>query len=456
MKNKTITLLAHFRSYIYHLGADRKHKTDRERMEKLSREEKDKFQPSYDCTVFSEAPLDTTMQPDSIGSTAIASSSSSYGMTRPTSSANSVAITTHTGSSPGGAGGVDHSSISVKWSSPKTHHHQQQQPPQQHHSHHLPHHHNNVSPTVSGGDNEDFGRDSPMNSDPDVPTPIESGSDNLPPHNGWSHAHHQQPPQHLPAHHHGHHPPTSAHAQRSSSAGPTSFLGLGLNGVFSSANGVSGRPSVSPSTSFGSANGDLNGSYTRGSNGDVDPLMQLQHQPHYQPPPTSSQSPAGLAVPVILSPDSSAPVVAAWLVRNRFANYVRVFNHFSGEDLLRLSREDFVQICGLADGIRLDNALQRRHVRPRLTLYVCMENDHVYHPIYLESPSLEEFKAKLGETTGLAPEAVKEMYCQGPSGIHIFVSEQFIANIRDQSRIAVRIVKDENSAKIYVLFRILE
>ena len=163
-----------------------------------------------------------------------------------------------------------------------------------------------------------------------------------------------------------------------------------------------------------------------------------------------------MAVPATLSPEASAAVVAAWLVRNRFGNYVRVFNDFSGEDLLRLTREDFVQICGLADGIRLDNALQRRHIRPRLTLYVCMENDHVYHPLYLESPSLEEFKAQLGESTGLAPEAVKEMYCQGPSGIHIFVSEQFIANIRDQSRIALRIVKDEGSAKIYVLFRILE
>ena len=393
----------------------------------------------------------------------------------------------------GGPTASDHV-LSLKWSPSKSLH-----PHPQHHN--QPHHHHNVSPTIGSGggggvvgggavvdgNGNDFGRESPMNSDPDVQSPIDNEGENMTPLNGWTHhnhnphhhnqqqqQHHQQHHghhQHNP-HHHGHHPPVTSHAggvMTSSSAGPTSFLGLGLNGVLSSA-GMNGHSSVSPSTSFSSTNGDLNASFTQ-RNGEVDSLLQLQQQQHHhsqqqqpqhsqqqQPQQQSSspQIPAGLVVPPILSPESSAVVVAAWLVRNRFANYVRVFNNFSGEDLLRLSREDFVQICGLADGIRLDNALQRRHVRPRLTLYVCMENDHVYHPMYLESPSLDEFKAKLGETTGLAPEAVKEMYCQGPSGIHIFVSEQFIANIRDQSRIAVRIVKDENSAKIYVLFRILE
>ena len=31
-----------------------------------------------------------------------------------------------------------------------------------------------------------------------------------------------------------------------------------------------------------------------------------------------------------------------------------------GADLLRLTREDLIQICGLADGIRLNNALQSK------------------------------------------------------------------------------------------------
>ena len=40
-------------------GADRKHKTDREKMLKRRTTEQDKYRPSYDCTNFTDVPLDT-------------------------------------------------------------------------------------------------------------------------------------------------------------------------------------------------------------------------------------------------------------------------------------------------------------------------------------------------------------------------------------------------------------
>ena len=40
-------------------GADRKHKTDREKMLKRRSTEQDKYRPSYDCTNFTDVPLDT-------------------------------------------------------------------------------------------------------------------------------------------------------------------------------------------------------------------------------------------------------------------------------------------------------------------------------------------------------------------------------------------------------------
>ena len=348
-------------------------------MEKLTREEKDKFQPSYDCTVFSEAPLDTTMQPESVVASASGTSSStSFGLTRPTSTTNSVTISNHSGSSPvSDPQGV----MAIKWSPPKSHNHQP--PPQHHHSHHQ---HHNVSPTIevgvgggSGGEGDDYGgRESPMNSDGDIQSPIEAssgmvavgggigggggvvgGGENIPPLMRWSHNNNN----HHHPHHHQHHPPSSG-----ASSAPTSFMGLGLNG-FSSSNGggggggndgLNGHSNISPTTSFGSTNGDLNTSFTRGgSHGELDSMMQMQQhhsqhpplppqqQPHPQqqpPPPPPPQIPPGLVVPTVLAPESSAVVVAAWLVRNRFGNYVRVFNNFSGEDLLRLTRDDFVQV----------------------------------------------------------------------------------------------------------------
>lgn len=62
-----------------------------------------------------------------------------------------------------------------------------------------------------------------------------------------------------------------------------------------------------------------------------------------------------------------------WLLKNRFSSYTRLFSNFSGADLLKLTKEDLVQICGTADGIQLYNSLKSRSGRPRLTIYVCQE-----------------------------------------------------------------------------------
>ncbi|ELT94029.1 hypothetical protein CAPTEDRAFT_222821 [Capitella teleta] len=105
----------------------------------------------------------------------------------------------------------------------------------------------------------------------------------------------------------------------------------------------------------------------------------------------------------LLSGDT-AQQVTQWLHANRFANFVRTFQNFSGADLLRLSRDDLIQICGVADGIRLNNALQSRYswksmlkikqsfiyssdrtVRPRLTVYV-YQNPFTGPPIKTEQP----------------------------------------------------------------------
>uniref|UniRef100_A0A3Q4I9Y4 Transcription factor CP2-like 1 n=1 Tax=Neolamprologus brichardi TaxID=32507 RepID=A0A3Q4I9Y4_NEOBR len=56
-----------------------------------------------------------------------------------------------------------------------------------------------------------------------------------------------------------------------------------------------------------------------------------------------------------------------------FSPFSRLFTSFSGADLLRMTREDLIQICGPADGIRLFNTMKGRCVQPRLTIYVCQQ-----------------------------------------------------------------------------------
>uniref|UniRef100_A0AAQ5ZKL4 Grh/CP2 DB domain-containing protein n=1 Tax=Amphiprion ocellaris TaxID=80972 RepID=A0AAQ5ZKL4_AMPOC len=132
-----------------------------------------------------------------------------------------------------------------------------------------------------------------------------------------------------------------------------------------------------------------------------------------------------------------------WLHRNRFSPFCRLFTNFSGADLLKLTREDVIQICGPADGIRLFNALKGRVVRPRLTIYVCQESQQareqqpkhengdaaantffVYHAIYLEELTASELTEKIAQLFNISPRQINQIFKQGPTGIHVLVSDE--------------------------------
>ncbi|KAF2983964.1 hypothetical protein EK904_005323 [Melospiza melodia maxima] len=180
-----------------------------------------------------------------------------------------------------------------------------------------------------------------------------------------------------------------------------------------------------------------------------------------------------------LHPSATIQETQQWLLKNRFSAYTRLFSNFSGiysllfsfhyvteqvlcgksADLLKLTREDLVQICGPADGIRLYNALKSRSVRPRLTIYVCQEplrsiqlerqdagsTDsngaiYVYHAIYLEEMAASEVTRKLALAFNIPLHQINQVYRQGPTGIHILVSDQeqtdslnMVQNFQDES-----------------------
>nr|XP_054313206.1 upstream-binding protein 1-like isoform X2 [Pongo pygmaeus] len=49
-----------------------------------------------------------------------------------------------------------------------------------------------------------------------------------------------------------------------------------------------------------------------------------------------------------------------WLHRHRFSSYCRMLANFTGPDLLKLTCQDLIQICGAADGICFFNTLRAR------------------------------------------------------------------------------------------------
>ena len=61
-----------------------------------------------------------------------------------------------------------------------------------------------------------------------------------------------------------------------------------------------------------------------------------------------------------------------WLTSHNFSPYIQLFANYRLSDLLRLSRRDVIELCGLADGVRLFNSLRNRAL---CTVYVMEGSD---------------------------------------------------------------------------------
>jgi len=82
----------------------------------------------------------------------------------------------------------------------------------------------------------------------------------------------------------------------------------------------------------------------------------------------------------------------------------------------------------------------RRTIIPRLTLYLCQEGVQVFHALYLSSLQRSEMTSRLAELVGIPAHTVVDVYLQGPNGIHVFLTDQVVANLKDESMFSVEII----------------
>ncbi|RTG87038.1 uncharacterized protein DC041_0000312 [Schistosoma bovis] len=73
--------------------------------------------------------------------------------------------------------------------------------------------------------------------------------------------------------------------------------------------------------------------------------------------------------------EMTASQVADWLCQSNFENLLETFKNFTGCDILRLAKEDLLSICGSLEGLRLYNSLYNKPTVPRCTLYVCLKGE---------------------------------------------------------------------------------
>lgn len=195
------------------------------------------------------------------------------------------------------------------------------------------------------------------------------------------------------------------------------------------------------------------------------PVAEGNGSPSHQPEPV-------VQVADNLLPTATPQDAQQWLLRNRFSPFCRLFTNFSGADLLKLTREDVIQICGPADGIRLFNALKGRVVRPRLTIYVCQESQQareqqpkhengdaaantffVYHAIYLEDLTAAELTEKIAQLFNISPRQINQIFKQGPTGIHVLVSDEMIQNFQDEVCFVLDTMKDETNDGYHIILK---
>ncbi|EPY87164.1 transcription factor CP2-like protein 1 [Camelus ferus] len=183
-----------------------------------------------------------------------------------------------------------------------------------------------------------------------------------------------------------------------------------------------------------------------------------------------------------LNPGASILETQQWLHLHRFSNYCRMLANFTGTDLLKLTRQDLIQICGAADGIRLFNTLRARPIRHRLTLYVAREvsrqenevpknpdsegsephqpltpapvlptSPGFYQEISLDELSAVELMGKLAEFLALPANQIHRLFHQGPGGILILLSDQVIQNLKDESYFVAVVKKVQNPDGYYLV-----
>lgn len=90
---------------------------------------------------------------------------------------------------------------------------------------------------------------------------------------------------------------------------------------------------------------------------------------------------------------------------------------------LILVRSQFVNVKHYFS-IRSKTRLFPRNVVPRLTLYVCAEGESLYSALYLERATYKELVRKLSSLFSLSPNAIQDVYWQGPSGIHVKLNDE--------------------------------
>uniref|UniRef100_A0A8C3QS89 Transcription factor CP2 n=1 Tax=Cyanoderma ruficeps TaxID=181631 RepID=A0A8C3QS89_9PASS len=167
--------------------------------------------------------------------------------------------------------------------------------------------------------------------------------------------------------------------------------------------------------------------------------------PSHQPDPPApladvSTSPVSPLSPQTLLPTWTPQEAQQWLHRNRFSTFSRLFRNFSGESRPSPGPGHLTW----AGSPQLGGSLHLGWVTsPGL----------VYHAVYLEELTAAELTEKVAQLFRVPAQHIQHIYKQGPTGIHVLVSDEMIQNFQDESCFVLDTMKAETSDSYHIILK---
>ncbi|KAA3682228.1 transcription factor CP2 [Paragonimus westermani] len=125
--------------------------------------------------------------------------------------------------------------------------------------------------------------------------------------------------------------------------------------------------------------------------------------------------------------------VSDWLRAANFSNLMEIFKTYTGRDMLRLTKEDFLALCGPVEGIRLHNAFFNKPARPRCTIYVRRNEKAIYQAIMLYELTRDELLRLVAPILNLRPDQVHIFCVFTVHDVPVLLTDQLVSQFEDQS-----------------------
>lgn len=77
----------------------------------------------------------------------------------------------------------------------------------------------------------------------------------------------------------------------------------------------------------------------------------------------------------------------------------------------------------------------------------------VYHAIYLEELTAVELTEKIAQLFSISPCQISQIYKQGPTGIHVLISDEMIQNFQEEACFILDTMKAETSDSYHVILK---